>query len=331
LSLPYTWRLLCLCCASFFVIHMALALAARLSAGTAGRMAERMKPSSAARFLFVLRILPMALTVFVVLAFCIPSYLWLEPRAAGEKVGFICFLMATLGAGIWALSISRVIAAVNGTVRYLHRCERHGRKIKMPGESSPALLVEDKAPLLAVAGVVHPQLLISKGVMNGLTAEQREAALRHEQAHCTSHDNIKRFLILLSPDMLPFMRSFTSLERSWARFTEWAADDQATAGDSQRALSLASALVRVARMGSKPQLSFLFSSLVSSSLVADDEELSDRVDRLLRPQPTPGKPAEVLVPFLTGTGALVAGAITLVLVWPGSLSVVHQALEQLMH
>ncbi len=324
MSLPYTWRLLCLCCASFFVLHVALASAARLSAGTAVRMAERMKPSSAARFLFVLRILPMALTFFAVLAFCIPSYLWLEPEASGEKVGFVCFLMASLGAGIWALSVSRVVSAVNGTVRYLHRCEQHGKTINVPGEVSPALLLEEKAPVLAVAGVVNPRLLISKSVLDGLTLEQRDAALRHEQAHRTSRDNIKRFLILLAPDVLPFVKSFASLEHSWAKFTEWAADDQASAGDSQRALSLASALVRVARMGSKPQLSYLFSSLVS-----DDEELSDRVDRLLRPQPKPGKPADVLVPFLTGAGALLGAAAALVLVWPGSLSLVHQALEHL--
>jgi len=326
LSLSYTWRLLCLCCASFFVLHLALAVAMRLSAGTAMRMAARMKPSSAARLLFALRITPMALTVFAVLAFCIPSYLWLEPEAAGEKVGFVCFLMAILGAAIWFLSITRVVCAVSGTVRYLHHCERHGRKITVPGEPSPALLLADKAPVLAVAGVVHPRLVISRRVLRGLTAEQRDAALRHERAHRISRDNIKRFLILLAPDVLPFLRTFTALERSWAKFTEWAADDQATEGDSRRALSLASALVRVAKMGSKPQLSYLFSSLLD-----DDHELSERVDRLLRPQPNPGKPAEVLAPFLTSAGALMAGAVVLVLLWPGSLSLVHQALEQLVH
>jgi len=326
LSLTYTWRLLCLCCASFFVLHLALAVATRLSTGTAVRMAARMKPSSAARFLFFLRISPMALTVFAVLAFCIPSYLWLEPEAAGEKVGFSCFLMATLGAAIWVLSITRVAFAVRGTVRYLHQCERHGRKIHVPGEPSPALLLADNAPVLAVAGVVHPRLVISKRVLHGLTAEPRDAALRHERAHRTSRDNIKRFLILLAPDVLPFLRAFTVLERSWAKFTEWAADDQATEGDSGRALSLASALVRVAKMGSRPKLSYLFSSLVD-----DDHELSERVDRLLCPQPNPGKPAEVLVPFLTSACALMAGAVALVLLWPGSLSLVHQALEQLVH
>ena len=324
MSLTYTWRLVCLCCASFFVIHVALAVATRLSAGTAVRMADRMKPSSAARFLFVVRIFPMVLTVFAVLAFCVPSYLWLEPEATGEKVGFICFLMATLGAVIWVLSITRVVSAVRGTVQYLHQCERRGQKIKMPGESFPALLLDDKAPVLAVAGVVHPQLVISEAVLHGLTAEQREAALRHEQAHRTSRDNIKRFLILLSPDVLPFLRAFTGLERSWAKFTEWAADDQATDGDSHRALSLASALVCVAKMGSKPKLSYLFSSLLD-----DDRELTERVDRLLRPQPNPGKPAEVLVPFLASAGTLLAAATAVVLLWPGSLSLVHQVLERL--
>jgi Mn2+/Fe2+ NRAMP family transporter len=48
MNLTYTTRLLCLCCASFFMIHLALAMAARLGAGTAVRMAEHMKPSSAA-------------------------------------------------------------------------------------------------------------------------------------------------------------------------------------------------------------------------------------------------------------------------------------------
>jgi BlaR1 peptidase M56 len=324
LSLPYTWRLVCLCCASFFVLHGVLAVATRLSVGMATRMAAGMKPSSAARFLFLLRISPTALSVFAVLVFCIPSYLWLEPEAAGEKFGFVCFLMAILGVGIWVLSITRAASAVYETVRYLRQCERHGHKIHVPGEPSPALLLADKAPVLAVAGVVHPRLVISKRVLLGLTAGQREAALRHEQAHRISRDNIKRLLILLAPDVLPFQHAFDSLERTWAKFTEWAADDQATQGDPDRALSLASALVRVAKMGSTPQLSYLVSSLVH-----DDHELSERVDRLLRPQPSPSKPAEVLAPFLTSTGALLAGAATLVLLWPGTLSLVHQVLERL--
>ena len=48
-------------------------------------------------------------------------------------------------------------------------------------------------------------------------------------------------------------------------------------------------------------------------------------------QPSPGKPAEVLVPFLASAGTLLAAATAVVLLWPGSLSLVHQALERLVH
>jgi hypothetical protein len=261
-----------------------------------------------------------------VIAFCIPSYLWFEPEATGEKVGLVCFLTAVLGASICSLAIVRAVGAVRGTTRYLHRCEQHGRKIMVPGEASPALLLADRAPVLAVAGVLHPQLVISRRVLRGLSAEQREAALRHERAHCTAGDNLKRFLILLAPDVLPFVRTFGSLERGWARFTEWAADDQATSGDVRRALSLAAALVRVAKMGTQPELTYL-----SSSLMEGDHELLRRVDRLLRPQPKPEKPVKVLIPLLTSAGALILTAAVTVALWPGSLAAVHQALEQLVH
>ena len=326
MTLTYTMRLLCLCCASFFMIHLALAMAVRLSSGTAVRLAEHMKASSAARFLFGLRMAPLAITLFAVLAFCIPSYLWLEPQATGEKVGFVCFLTAVLGVAIWTLAIVRVVGAVRGTARYLHRCEQQGRKITVPGQSSPALLLADKAPVLAVAGVLRPQLVVSRRVMHGLSSEQREVALRHEHAHCTSGDNLKRFLILLAPDVLPFVPTFRSIERGWARFTEWAADDQATSGDARRALTLASALVRVAKMGAQPELTSL-----SSSLMDGDHDLLQRVDRLLRPQGKPEKPVQALLPLLTGVGALIVAVAVTVSLWPGSLAIVHQALEQLVH
>jgi beta-lactamase regulating signal transducer with metallopeptidase domain len=269
---------------------------------------------------------PLVLTLFAVLAFCIPSYLWLEPEATGEKVGFFCVLTAVMGVGVWVLSILRVAGAVRGTNRYLHECERHGRKVNVRGADSPALLLADKTPVLAVAGVLRPQLLISKRVMRGLSVQQREAALSHERAHCKSGDNLKRFLILLAPEALPFLPTFRGLDRGWSKFTEWAADDQASAGDPQRALSLASALVTVAKMGSKPRLGYL-----SCSLVGGNQELSERVDRLLRPQPKPEKPVREVVAFLSSVVALTGSAVAVMVIWPGSLSLVHQALEHLVH
>ncbi len=160
--------------------------------------------------------------------------------------------------------------------------------------------------------------------MRGLTPEQIDAALRHERAHRTSGDNLKRFLMLLAPDVLPFVRGFVTLEQHWAKAIEWAADEQASAGDPRRALSLADALVKVAKMGSKPQLSYL-----SSSLMADDHDLSERVDRLLRPQPIPGKPAKPLIPIVSAAAALTAASLMIAVLWPASLGMVHTALEHL--
>jgi hypothetical protein len=79
-------------------------------------------------------------------------------------------------------------------------------------------------------------------------------------------------------------------------------------------------------MGAQPALTSL-----SSSLMDGDHELLQRVDRLLRPQPKPEKPVRALLPLLTGLGALIITAAVTVSMWPNSLAVVHQALEQLVH
>src|SRR5271155_1315238 len=122
MNLPYTMRLLCLCWASFFMVHMALAIAVRLGAGTAIRVAGHIKPRAGARLLFAIRILPLWLSLFAVLAFCVPSYLWLEPEVTGERVGLVCMLIALMGIAIWVPALVRVIGALRGTARYLHRC-----------------------------------------------------------------------------------------------------------------------------------------------------------------------------------------------------------------
>src|SRR5665647_2521347 len=79
------------------------------------------------------------------------------------------------------------------------------------------------APLLALVGVFVSRLAISRPVIGALSAAQMAAALRHEEAHLVSHDNLKRLLMLLAPGLLPGFHGFDAIERGWARFTEWAA------------------------------------------------------------------------------------------------------------
>ena len=328
MALPYLLRLVCLCFATFFIVHAASAILVWIGAPAAFRVAQHSKPGFAARFLLLFRMFPFALTLFIVLGFCIPSYLWLEPLASGEKVGYACLGAAAMGFVVCVLSIFRVGFSLLRTSRYMSSCQRNGQEVTVEGEASPVLVVKRDAPVMAVAGLLRPRLIVSLGVLHKLTPEQRDAAFRHEQAHQTSRDNLKRFLCLMAPDAIPFISGFKKIERQWARYTEWAADDHAVAGDSQRALSLAAALVSVAKMGVDHQPAYLLSSLYSP-LVAEDEDLAIRVDRLLREQQYAEKPLAPLVQVARNV-ALVAGSLVVAaLVWPGSLGSVHQILEKL--
>jgi Zn-dependent protease with chaperone function len=301
--LPYLPRLLCISLAIFFLVHLALGTLVSLIAHRAVRLAERIRPHLAARCLLVLRLLPAGGAAFIVAAVCVPSYLWLEPEAPTERVGFGCLAAALLGCAMWGVSLARGLRAAVSSRRFVRRCER--------------AIVDSPAPLLAVAGIVRPRVLISRAVLRALSPEELTVALRHERAHWTSRDNLKRLCILLTPG-----RNRT-LERGWSRFTECAADDRAVAGSARRACALAAALVRVARMTAAAPHSSL-----AIPLLGDTDQLLERVDRLLRPAPprqrAGGRPILALSAIF-----VMAGSLVVAILQPAALYSVHLALEHL--
>jgi Zn-dependent protease with chaperone function len=323
MSLPYLLRLLCLCLASFFLVNAFAGLLVSFFSRGAIHAAEKMQPRSGTRFLFFLRLLPLTLGVTAVLGLCVPSYLWLEPQDAPERVGLLCITLALLATASWLLSIMRVFRAIAFSLRCKRIWQQAGWETYFTGDSSPVLVVGEDAPLLALAGVFRPRLVISDGVLRSLSSRQLDVALRHENAHRVSRDNLKRLFLLLAPHPLPFVHGFSFLEKAWAKFAEWAADDAATRGDSLRALSLASALLCIARMGAGPRPSFLH-----TSLVAGDQNLAARIDRLLHAEPAGPEPVW-WAPFPERAAALlVASSLTTLLFWPVTLSTVHRLLEQ---
>ena len=323
--LPYYLRLLCLCLATFFVVHGVSWLAVRSIAPAALRIAATMKPRFSSRLLFWLRIAPVAMTLFLVVGFCVPSYIWLEPDISSERVGLACLMAAVLGAAVWMVALLRGGSSVVRTARYVRACRNNSVETTVGRDSAHVLVLKDEAPLMAVAGLMHPCLVVSQSVMDALSDEQKEAAFRHETAHRISRDNLKKFLFFLAPDILPFVSGLSGLEHGWAKFTEWAADDQAVDGDAERALSLASALVKVAKMGVHLTPSYLLSSLVD-----DDRDLEVRVDRLLREPACAEKPLAPFAAFARNAALVAAGVATTVLLWPGSLCGIHRLLEHLL-
>lgn len=321
MNVPYLLRLACLSLASFFLVNAFAGLTVCLASSAAMRIAKKMRPRSAARFLYFLRVLPVILGMTAVLGLCVPSYLWLEPQSASESIGFACVMLTLLGVAAWSRSLARAARAIGASARLSREWRQTGSETSLTGQESPAVVVERNAPLLALGGVFRPQLVVSSGVLRVLSNEQLELALEHEKAHRDSRDNLKRLFLLLTPEFLPFVKGFTPLEQGCAKFSEWAADDEAVRGDPRRALSLAAALLRVARLGAGPRLSFL-----QSSLLPWDQDLSARVDRLLRVEPLPAAQTARRPRAIVGVLSCVVFVLTAANM-PAALSSVHRLLE----
>jgi hypothetical protein len=330
-NFPYLMRLWCLCLASFFLLHLALGLLVSLTAPWVIPTALRMDARLAARLLLALRLLPSGLAALVVAGICAPSYLWLEPDASAEEVGWGCLAAAALGLTVLGVSVARGLGAYRRSRHYIRQCERLGRKTHPGRQPMPEFVVTGQAPLVALTGIFRQRVMISQLVKRALSPEQLAAVLRHERAHGMSRDNLKRLSILLSPGLLPFFRGFGGLERAWAVAAEWAADDRATQGNRRRALSLASALVQVARLhAAQPasQPASQVAPLLATSLLADGAGLGARVDRLLRPAP---RRQEIQSsPILKATAALtLAAGMAGMMLQPAILHSVHELLEEL--
>jgi beta-lactamase regulating signal transducer with metallopeptidase domain len=317
-TLSYAVRLVCLSLACFFLVHLLAGLAVSATASRAVRFADRMNARSAARFLLLLRLLPVGFALYMVGGLCVPGYLWLEPDAEPENAGVVCIAAAILGLGIWGISIGRSLRAMASSARYLKLCRGAGMRRVVNGEN--ILTIDARGHFVQMAGIFRPKLIVTADVVRALSAEELETSLRHELAHGRSFDNFKRLLMLLSPDVAPWCKeSFATLERNWARFAEWAADDEAVAGDAEQSVVLASALVKVAKMGGAAD-----SPVLVASLVADD--LAARVERLLHPETvTVNQSRELRV-----MGMAVAAGCAIML-HPLSIAAVHEVLEFLMN
>lgn len=320
MTAPYLARLACLSLACYFLMHTALAAAVWAIGKRAIRVAERLRPRDAARLLLTLRLLPALVAGLAVAGFCVPSFLWLEPSEAVEGVGAGCVAAALLGGLLWMLAAGRAARAIVQSRRYLRLCARAARQDRLAG-GFPALVLDAPEPVLALVGVVHPPVVISRGLLTALRPEQLSAALRHEEAHRRSRDNWKRLALLAAPEILPGLRAFGALDRAWARVTEWAADEWA-AGDARQRLDLAEALLSAVRM-EWPRLP---AGLLATTLLADPQELQVRVTRLLEDPPTAALGAR----YWGAAGVLAAAPALLLLLRPGTLYSVHWLLEGLM-
>lgn len=323
MTLSYSLRLVCICFASLFLIHAVLVLSVEIAARRAIALARGMTPRVASRCLFAVRMLPLILAGVAVFGFCLPSYLLLEPQTASEQVGWPCVAIALLGAAMCAGSIVRMAKAAWRSAQLGRTWRKCGRETQVGRERFAAIVVHQRQPMLAVAGIVRPRLVISQGVLQALSAEELNAALLHERAHRIWRDNFKRLLFIAAPRPFGITSGLRALEGQWSKFAEWAADDHAAASDTRCALFLAAALVRVARLG----LAAPHPAIVSPFV--DGSDLSERVDRLLHGATVLPRPSGGMRLLRASAAAVAACSLVAMMLWPASVSAVHQILERL--
>ena len=320
MNASYAVRLVVQCMSSFFVVHLFFSLGVFGLAPFTVRWAERMRPSVGIALLMSLRVLPSVAGFYAACAIVLPSYLRLETDMGPEQVSVWACLIAVITVALFGRPLICGLAAILRSFRFLRHIKCIAQPVRIANRE--IWIVPEPRVGVAVAGLIRSRVLLSKALANTLSHDELNMVLLHERAHQVSGDNLKRFLLLLLPEPLPFFNFTRTLDEAWKRLAEWAADDHAADGNSERSIALAQALVRFARFRTpQPRCALV------TSLVEDHSELVARVQRLLTQQPKASHDRGLL-------SVVIAGSFYAVLVSLSrctSLPEVHRLLESLFH
>ena len=196
---------------------------------------------SLADLLFLLRVLPLVASVVITAAFVVPSFQLLEPRATDEGMGTVPVSLGIAALFLIASGLYRVITAQTRTSRVVRNWIEGSR----PLDKSVGIRTfrsRREAPPLTLVGMRKPRVLVSDSTVELLSGSELDVALKHEQAHIRSFDNVKKLAFRFTP--FPGM---AGLEAAWSQAAELAADDAAVS-NANDAVDLASALVKLSRL-----------------------------------------------------------------------------------
>lgn len=261
--------------ASLLSLLAAVVWRGRLARGERGR--EPFDAAPRAHTLFRLRLLPTLGAFAAVCGLVVPAFLLFEPRGTGERVEGPLALLAGVGVLLVASGGLRAWRAWRATRRLAWAWRRRAEPLDLPDAPAPTYVFEHAFPSVSLVGVRQPRLFLARQVLGALQADELRAVMAHEAAHLAARDNVRALLMRACPDPLAWLPLGARVARAWARAAEAAADDRAAGSDPARALDLASALVKLARLapaGSRP-------ASAVSAIEGDPEGLAERVERLL--------------------------------------------------
>lgn len=221
-----------------------------------------------------------------VVTFCQSIFVKCLAYSQMAKVAFLWLGALTFAAGLaWGLykGVGGLLAA-----------RRAVKRLPVKAASGSVVLIDDPENRVAFThGLIRPRIYLSRGLLKGLTRDELKGVFLHELHHKRGHDPLKFFLVNLLKDTffyIPVARLFSEYvhERS-----EGEADGSAAVGTMER-LSLASALVKVARKNSVSP-AYAGSYLTGGPKTERSGRLEARIRRLIEggrlEVATPGKRA----------------------------------------
>lgn len=267
------------------------------------RYASGWRSRTRVNLIFLLRVTPLAIAIVFIFAFVLPAFLIFEPSTTGETVGLKLSLIAIMSAFGIAAAFGRIFASWWRTKRLIGEWMRLSEPVVIDGVQIPAFQLRHPFPVIAVVGVLRPQMFVAEQILSELNESELAAAIAHECGHISTHDNLKRIAMRICGDLLVLPLGRT-LDRVWSDAAESAADEYAAnRGGPNSALNLASALIKVGRI--TPREKAWAMPVGAFLLEAEDGSLADRVDRLLQIADKTGSADSAvtnaiwLIPFLT--------------------------------
>lgn len=254
----------------FVMVYCALSVAVCLVWRTLWMHGQHYPARRIADTLFALRMFPLAAAGVITVAFTVPSFILLEPRAIQEPLGGIPLVLGMTGVGLVTFGVVNAVAALRQTARAVSSWTTEAQLVN-ECTSVPVLRIPRAVPAMTATGIIRPRVLMSGVAEFLLTGNELKTALNHEIEHVRRRDNLKK--LLLRAVAFPGMRG---LEAAWLETIEMAADDAAVSSAGE-ALDLAAALIKLSRFGPAESGADLTAALVHRPVSA----MNARVSRLI--------------------------------------------------
>ena len=272
------------------------------------RQLDRCAPGSRSALRLVYGLMPVFASSLVVLLMSHPALAGLlvpEHCHAGECGAHVPVLgggtLVSIGfAAFGALGGFLVLAAlVWVSRRAMTRLRTLERLTRRMARNEGHRVVEVDGLIACCVGLLRPEVLVSRGLMDALPKEQLQAVLAHEQAHANRRDNLRGFLVHAATLAWPGQRR-RQLRADLAADAEQACDAEAARVTGDAGLVI-DAMRGLAALGGQASL--------GRSVAFGEGSMTERIDALGTMQ-RDGRSSMLAVFSLGGFWLLLVGVLT---------------------